>query len=105
MMNVDRASILKRTSGWTFKAKPFRFFEAGYESGTCSPNIDNGDHVAALDLLYAVADGDVWKVNGRPHSGLREFQLAPVTLNRANPRFEIARLDNHFLSTPQLPAG
>src|SRR6266478_2682396 len=105
MMNVDRASILKRTSARTFKAKSLRFFEAGYESETCSSTIDNGDHVAALDLPCAVADGGVWKVNCRPHSGLREFQLAPVTLNRANPRFEIARLDNDFLSTPQLPAG
>src|SRR5438477_13120959 len=105
MMNVDRASILQRTSGWTFNAKPLRSFEAGYESGTCSSNIDNGDHVAALDLPCAIADADIWKVNSRPHSGLREFQLAPVTLNGANSRFEIVRLDNDFLSASQLPAS
>src|ERR1700745_1106387 len=58
----------------------------------------NRDNVSSSDLL----DAEVRQTNRCPHSWFGDFQLAPVTLNRANARLEVAGLDNNFLLTAQL---
>src|SRR5438477_2110223 len=91
-----------------------RFFEKNNQTRTCSAGrvcrdrsrrIDNGDHVTALDLAEAVADSDIRKVDGRAHSRLCVLHLVTMTLDRADARVEILRLNNHALAAMETPAS
>jgi hypothetical protein len=64
------------------------------------PKIDNCNYVSALDLLHT----EIGQINRRAHSRFRGFQLAAVTLDRANPGFAIPRLNDNLLATSQFCA-
>src|SRR5437868_15282383 len=70
-----------------------------------SRRIGNGDYVAALDLAQAVADANVREVDGRAHSRLCVLHLVTMTLDRADARVEILRLNNHVLAGMEKPAS
>src|SRR4029453_3911020 len=104
-MNVNRASISKRASGRIFVVKAVRFFKASYEPGTCSVNVDSGNDVATFDLQRAVADGDIREIDRCAHPRLRALKFGTMTLDRANARFKILRLNYNVLAAPELSAS
>src|SRR5947207_14931250 len=113
-MQIDRSAILKRASRRIFWFKSMRFFEKNSQNRTRSATkvcpersrrIGNSDHIATLDLGRTVADPDIRKADSSAHSRLCVLQLATMTLDRADARVEIVRLNNHALAAMEMAAS
>ena len=101
MVKIYRRSVFQRTGNGFVAVQARRFFQENNQSRSWRAEIGKRHNVAALDLI----DAEIRQIDGRPHSRLRDFQFVAVALNRTNPCFEIARVNNDLLAAAQGSAG